>query len=766
MELKTYFAQDAAGNIISSAIVHVFLQGTTTLATGLTRADGTPLENPFAADGAGRIQFRAPDGYYDVQVSAGPGIIQTLTIQCVDYSGAKADADRAEVAADRADASAEQAQNALNSITGINSNFEQNSREQWRRSLAEAGLTLVSGSFEEGATVNSSTDAVWHISVGQCYTWDGAFPKAVPADSTPETSGGIGLGAWVSVGDASLRSNLASDDGAGLVGFKSPLANALKKSLSERIFNSYIEIDFAAEYLTAQELEDINIQYPVGAVNVKPTVDITERLKEAIAALGGTNDLTSTYLYSPAKKLKLPAGVMGLNLSGDDRILIDKNNIIIEGAGVFNTRLVNISTSQCNEMFRFKEAYACSIQHLTLDGGLPTWPVGTETYGTDIPLVLDQCAHFYSEDINVCNYRHRGYQFIHLWESYFGNVRAHTGGWFRIAGSAPGGMFFDDFRKESTFFSGSESNQVYIAKYAASVNGRVVDFTSPCFNVQIGFGVFENFSFRDFVPEGADVSKVYISGLSSGVVIDHAWHYYHDMPSTVPQTEIFEIFNPGPGCKFDNQVIFQQVTGSNRLTTPWIVNNDAQYPFELNVTIDDRNATSQLFRNRRAPSLFFGDINYTSDQTRTIQDFVGAEGPSGFSGKISFHAAPSWDASIPTIYNFRGVADYGISPIGGTGAYYEARSHLRAAATFNGVSGTMLLGDGVTLTKNSTGSYKLTFSQTLPSPYACVTATIKKQNAGDNIEIASVTTGEVNLVIRDSDGTNHDSEYVSVLVHM
>lgn len=113
MELKTYFAQDAAGNIISSAIVNVFLQGTTTLATGLTRADGTPLENPFAADGAGRIQFRAPDGYYDIQVSAGSGIIQTLTIQCVDYTGVKGDADRAEAAADRADVSAEQVEDAI-----------------------------------------------------------------------------------------------------------------------------------------------------------------------------------------------------------------------------------------------------------------------------------------------------------------------------------------------------------------------------------------------------------------------------------------------------------------------------------------------------------------------------------------------------------------------------------------------------------------------------------------------------------------------------
>lgn len=113
MELKTYFAQDAAGNIISSAIVNVFLQGTTTLATGLTRADGSPLENPFAADGAGRIQFRAPDGYYDVQVSAGPGIIQTLTIQCVDYAEAKANADRAEAAAEQAELSAEQVSDAI-----------------------------------------------------------------------------------------------------------------------------------------------------------------------------------------------------------------------------------------------------------------------------------------------------------------------------------------------------------------------------------------------------------------------------------------------------------------------------------------------------------------------------------------------------------------------------------------------------------------------------------------------------------------------------
>ncbi|HCJ8179828.1 TPA: hypothetical protein NV830_001162 [Escherichia coli] len=106
-----------------------------------------------------------------------------------------------------------------------------NNREQWRRSLAEAGLTLVNGSFEEGATVNNKTDAVWHIAGGQCYTWDGAFPKAVPSDSTTTSTGGVGTGAWVSVGDASLRTDLSSSDGAGLIGVSS--GGTVQGSLSD-----------------------------------------------------------------------------------------------------------------------------------------------------------------------------------------------------------------------------------------------------------------------------------------------------------------------------------------------------------------------------------------------------------------------------------------------------------------------------------------------------------------------------------------------------
>ncbi|WP_410198762.1 tail fiber/spike domain-containing protein, partial [Citrobacter portucalensis] len=36
----------------------------------------------------------------------------------------------------------------------------------------------------------------------------------VPANSTPESTGGIGPGAWINVGDTALRSELQSGDGS------------------------------------------------------------------------------------------------------------------------------------------------------------------------------------------------------------------------------------------------------------------------------------------------------------------------------------------------------------------------------------------------------------------------------------------------------------------------------------------------------------------------------------------------------------------------
>ena len=173
MELKTYFAQDAAGNLVPGATVTIFLQGTTTHATGLTKADGTALSNPFTADSAGRIQFRAPDGYYDMRVNVGYGGSQTVTIQCVDYSGAKADADRAEAAADRADVSAEQVADAL----------------ALRSDLAEPGGGNIPGWYDAGSAVRASSQKTpsntWQDAVNVARSISGADkPVVIGSDAT------------------------------------------------------------------------------------------------------------------------------------------------------------------------------------------------------------------------------------------------------------------------------------------------------------------------------------------------------------------------------------------------------------------------------------------------------------------------------------------------------------------------------------------------------------------------------------------------------
>ena len=74
-------------------------------------------------------------------------------------------------------------------------------------------------SFQSGATLNLYNQVLRDTSTGEYYRWDGTFPKIVPAGSTPGTTGGIGLGAWVSVGDAALRTLFTGKDGKGLNNF-------------------------------------------------------------------------------------------------------------------------------------------------------------------------------------------------------------------------------------------------------------------------------------------------------------------------------------------------------------------------------------------------------------------------------------------------------------------------------------------------------------------------------------------------------------------
>lgn len=85
-------------------------------------------------------------------------------------------------------------------IVGINSEFD--------AQILNMGFSRV-GTFLSGATLtNSRQTLLWDTANGgdgQEYGWSGAFPKVVPPSSTPISTGGIAVGAWMSRFDPELR---------------------------------------------------------------------------------------------------------------------------------------------------------------------------------------------------------------------------------------------------------------------------------------------------------------------------------------------------------------------------------------------------------------------------------------------------------------------------------------------------------------------------------------------------------------------------------
>lgn len=91
--------------------------------------------------------------------------------------------------------------------------------------LRDIGFEPASFDFTTGGTlgINDRNKAVlWPTASGgdgAYYAWQGVLPKTIPAGSTPASTGGVATGAWKLVADSVLRTNLASPDGAGLVGY-------------------------------------------------------------------------------------------------------------------------------------------------------------------------------------------------------------------------------------------------------------------------------------------------------------------------------------------------------------------------------------------------------------------------------------------------------------------------------------------------------------------------------------------------------------------
>lgn len=81
-----------------------------------------------------------------------------------------------------------------------------------QQAMEAFGYVPIDGlTFQTGATINNPNEVLFNQVDNQYYRWTGSLAagsKIIPANSTPQSTGGIGGGKWISVGDTVLRNDL------------------------------------------------------------------------------------------------------------------------------------------------------------------------------------------------------------------------------------------------------------------------------------------------------------------------------------------------------------------------------------------------------------------------------------------------------------------------------------------------------------------------------------------------------------------------------
>lgn len=124
-----------------------------------------------------------------------------------------------------------------------------------KEALSNYGYVNVE-SFEDGATLTAANQVLHYVTGGEYYRWNGTYPKVVPAGSTPQSTGGISTSAWVSVGDASLRSQLSSAStaaGDALIAVKQPFSSSAQRTQHSKNADILDAADWGIEANSTQD---------------------------------------------------------------------------------------------------------------------------------------------------------------------------------------------------------------------------------------------------------------------------------------------------------------------------------------------------------------------------------------------------------------------------------------------------------------------------------------------------------------------------------
>lgn len=218
---------------------------------------------------------------------------------------------------------------AINSVTvAIWQDRFGRSRHTWfgLESMAKVAISafgyITLDSFQGGALLTIPNQVLRDTSTGEYYRWDGTFPKTVPAGSTPASSGGVSIGAWLSVGDATLRQNLFSDNdiyGDALVRVKLPATGSVARTQHDKNADIVNVRDFGAKGDGVTDDADAFR----AALNYLISVDV--------GGGGYPNKLFGRKLYIPSGMYEIKSVI---------KLTIDQTRfIIIEGDSELTTQL-------------------------------------------------------------------------------------------------------------------------------------------------------------------------------------------------------------------------------------------------------------------------------------------------------------------------------------------------------------------------------------------------------------------------------------------
>lgn len=489
--------------------------------------------------------------------------------------------------------------------------------ERYKTALANLGLNPV-GTFQGGAVINSAGDIIQDETTGAWYRWDDltTLPKTVPSGSTPDSSGGTGVGKWLAV----------------------DVSDVLRKQLAEEGSQVLISGETADDVALASKTAKLLSQYS----HVRSYSDDSEKIlnifdNENCSLEGGVYYLNDSFDFIGNKNIRVNKDTT-INVTGEiDQLFRFLGHVAWDGLGKLTINANHFDKPDRTESILCFPNYIPTLNNIDIHGanglsvlvGMPSFgpgaPVaqgigyiknvrtfdcgkGVHVYGNvnkDTTIITE---NLYTDNLTgylngngnggggntfYLSYHRQakniGGYFEHHPDSYGSNINrslygAYEGGWFQGAdGTQSRGPTFGEDLEYGAIYGGGVSRNCGFAAISADI--RKSDGSYPISRVLIdGWTAIE--CGRTIYSQAQDLSfgNIHTKESKSG---DFLIRINGATPKSVKQTGVVTAFNGTSSTK--PTLIWADKTTSLYLIPEQIVSDDT---VNINVPVVADNSTS------------------------------------------------------------------------------------------------------------------------------------------------------------------------------